>query len=159
MKNDEVMVSVCCLAYNHEKYIRQTLEGFVSQKTDFKFEVIVHDDASTDKTESIIEEFGQKYPDIIKPIFQVENQYSKGVKILDAYIYPRCNGRYLCYCEGDDYWCDKDKLQKQFDVLEEHPECSICVHKAQCINEDGSINEGVIPGGNIRFKKEFWMKM
>lgn len=146
MKDDTVKVSVCCLAYNHEKYIRKTLEGFVSQKTDFRYEVIIHDDASTDKTKSIIEEFWKKYPDIIKPIFQVKNQYStKGVAAIFDQFFLEANGKYVSFCEGDDYWCDDDKLQKQFDVLEKHPECSICVHKVQCINEDGGVNKSVIP--------------
>lgn len=169
VKDDNVMVSVCCLAYNHEKYIRHTLEGFVNQRTNFKYEVIVHDDASTDKTKSIIEEFCREYPNIIKPIFQVENQYAtKGIVTIDECMYSKVNGKYVCYCEGDDYWCDDDKLQKQFDVLEDHPECSICVHKVQCINEDDSDNGGVIPEGQYQIKegivdeemicKAFWIR-
>lgn len=153
VEDDKVEVSVCCLAYNHEKYLRKTLEGFASQKTNFRYEVIIHDDASTDKTKSIIEEFRKKYPAIIKPIFQIENQYSKGIGITDEYIYPQISGKYVCYCEGDDYWCDEYKLQKQFNVLEEHPECSICIHKVQCINEDGSVNERVIPGNHYQIKE------
>ena len=77
---DDIMVSICCLAYNHEKYIRQCLDGFIMQKCDFKFEVIIHDDASTDHTADIIREYEKKYPDIIKPIYQTENQYSKGIQ-------------------------------------------------------------------------------
>ena len=78
---NQIMVSILCIAYNHEKYIRQCLNGFVMQKTNFKYEVLVHDDASTDKTADIIREYEEKYPDLIKPIYQTENQYSKGVKI------------------------------------------------------------------------------
>lgn len=152
MKDDNVMVSVCCLAYNHEKYIRQTLEGFINQKTNFKYEVIIHDDASTDKTKAIIEEYWKKYPSIIKPIFQVENQYSKGIWI-DACVYPQCNGKYICCCEGDDYWCDEYKLQLQFDALESNPSCSICVHKVQSIHEDGSFNERIIPEDEYQIKE------
>lgn len=94
MMNDEIMVSVICTAYNHEKYIRQCLDGFVMQKTNFKYEVIVHDDASTDNTAEIIREYEKKYPEIIKPIYQKENQYSKGVSI-GKIIYPLCQGKYL----------------------------------------------------------------
>lgn len=125
---DEIEVSVYCLAFNHEKYIRDALEGFVKQKTTFKFEVIVHDDASTDNTASIIKEYESKFPELIKGIYQKENQYSQGVDILGKYIYPKIQGKYIAICEGDDYWIDQNKLQKQFDALEKHPECDMCAH-------------------------------
>ncbi|MGF0019623.1 glycosyltransferase family 2 protein [Sporofaciens sp. SGI.106] len=127
----EIEVSVYCLAYNHEKYIRDALEGFVKQKTTFRFEVIVHDDASTDNTASIIKEYEIKYPEIIKGIYQKENQYSQGVNILEKYIYPKIRGKYIAICEGDDCWIDEKKLQKQFDALEKHPECDMCAHRAK----------------------------
>ena len=142
---EEIAVSVFCLAYNHEKYIRHALEGFVNQKTDFKYEVFIHDDASTDGTAAIIREYEEKYPELIKPIYQTENQYSQGIKIGDTHLYPRARGKYICWCEGDDYWCSEDKLQKQYDAMEAHPECSMCVHKVKCVNEDGSPNDRVIP--------------
>ncbi len=126
--DEQIMVSVFCATYNHEKYIRKCLDGFIMQKTNFKFEVLVHDDASTDKTADIIREYEEKYPDIIKPIYQTENQYSKGVQIGVTFQYPRAKGKYIAFCEGDDYWCDENKLQRQFDIMESHPECSICVH-------------------------------
>lgn len=127
----EIEVSVYCLAYNHEKYIRDALEGFVKQKTNFRYEVFVHDDASTDKTASIIREYEQKYPEIIKGIYQKENQYSQGVGILSTFIFPRTSGKYIAMCEGDDCWIDENKLQKQFDALEKHPECDMCAHRAK----------------------------
>ena len=125
------MVTVICLAYNHAKYIRDALEGFVSQRTTFPFEVLVHDDASTDGTDLIIKEFQSKYPDIIKPVFQKENQYSKGISISQAFLYPLIQGKYAALCEGDDYWTDPYKLQKQFEALESHPESDICSHRAR----------------------------
>lgn len=131
---EEIMVSVICTAYNHEKYIRQCLEGFVMQKTSFAYEVIVHDDASTDGTASIIKEIEEKYPDIIKPIYQTENQYSKGVRIGDTYIIPKIKGKYVATCEGDDYWCDANKLQLQVDFLESHPEYVGCTHNTKYEN-------------------------
>lgn len=127
----EIEVSVYCLAYNHEKYIRDALDGFVNQKTTFRYEVFVHDDASTDKTASIIREYEQKYPEIIKGIYQKENQYSQGVKILDKFIFPHIKGKYIAICEGDDYWIDENKLQLQYDALEKHPECDMCAHRAK----------------------------
>lgn len=131
---EKVLVSVCCTAYNHEKYIRNCLEGFVNQKTNFKYEVIVHDDASTDSTPNIIREYVEKYPEIIKPIFQKENQYSQGVLIYEDYLYPKCNGVYIAFCEGDDYWCDENKLQKQVDVLENNPSYVACVHQTKILD-------------------------
>ena len=124
--SDEIKVSVICNAYNHEKYIRDALESFVAQKTNFRFEVLVHDDASSDGTADIIREYEQKYPDIIKPIYQSVNLYSKKIKISKVYQYPRAKGKYLAICEGDDYWIDNYKLQKQYDALESRPDINIC---------------------------------
>ena len=121
------MVTIECITYNHESYIRQCLDGFVMQKTDFRFEAIVHDDASTDGTAAIIRDYAEKYPDIIKPICETENQYSKGGfaligKIMrEKYEY----GKYVAECEGDDYWTDPLKLQKQVGYMESHAECSM----------------------------------
>ena len=130
MKKNDVKVSVLCTAYNHEKFLRKCLDGFVMQKTNFKFEVIVHDDASTDGTKKIIEEYVEKYPEIIVPIYQIENQYSKGLGIVDTIMFPLSKGKYIALCEGDDYWCDENKLQLQFDFMESHPECSACFHNS-----------------------------
>lgn len=120
------LVTIRCITYNHEPYIRQCLEGFVMQKTNFPFEAIVHDDASTDGTAAIIREYAEKYPDIIKPIYETENQYSKHDgslrKIMDAHM----RGKYIAICEGDDYWIDPLKLQKQVDLLENNPSVSLC---------------------------------
>lgn len=128
------LVSVYCLAYNHEKYIRQTLEGFVNQNTNFEYEVFVHDDASTDNTPKIIKEYAEKYPNIIKPIFQKENKYSKGIRIAKTFIYPYVKGKYIAICEGDDYWCDDNKLQMQADYLESHKDYVACVHNSIMLN-------------------------
>lgn len=129
--SESILVSVYCLAFNHEKYIRDCLEGFVNQKTNFKYEVIVHDDASTDATAVIIKEYADRYPEIIKPILQVENKYSKGIGITKNYILPRCKGKYIAICEGDDYWCDNNKLQKQVNILESNPTYVACVHQTK----------------------------
>lgn len=131
---EKVLVSVCCTAFNHEKYIRDCLDGFVNQKTNFRYEVIVYDDASTDNSAIIIQEYADKYPDIIKPILQKENQYSKGIRISEKYIYPKCNGKYIAFCEGDDYWCDENKLQKQVDFLANNSDYIACVHQTRMVN-------------------------
>lgn len=122
IQNTEPLVSINCTAYNHEVYIRNTLEGFLMQKTDFKFEILIHDDASTDQTANIIREYEKKYPEIIKPIYQKENQFSKNISISKQFQYPRARGKYIAICEGDDYWTDPYKLQKQVDFLEAHPD-------------------------------------
>ncbi len=121
-----LMVSIRCMTYNQVDYIRDCLEGFVNQKTNFRFEAIVHDDASTDGTTVIVKEYAEKYPDIIKPIFEEENQYCKGT--LRQIMNREMRGKYIALCEGDDYWIDPYKLQKQFDYMESHPECSLCFH-------------------------------
>jgi len=128
MNVEDIKVSVVCNAYNHGKYIRDTLEGFVKQKTNFAYEILVHDDASTDNTAEIIKEYEEKYPDIIKPIYQTENQYSKKIPISKTHQYPRARGKYIAICEGDDYWIDPLKLQKQYDILESNSEIDMCAH-------------------------------
>lgn len=122
MKSLDIMVSVQCLVYNHKPYLRQCLNGIVMQKTNFRFEAIVHDDASTDGCTTIIKEFEKKYPDIIKPIYQKENQYSHNPGLIVDVVDNKCCGKYIAICEGDDYWVDPFKLQKQVDFLESHSE-------------------------------------
>lgn len=125
-KSNDILVSVCCITYNQVFYIRQCLDGFLMQKTNFKFEVIIHDDCSTDGTTDVIREYVEKYPDLIKPIFQERNQYQNGCKrILATFVYPKVQGKYIALCEGDDYWTDPLKLQKQVDFLESHPDYSM----------------------------------
>lgn len=133
-----VAVSIICNAYNHGPYIRDALEGFVKQRTNFEYEVLIHDDASTDNTADVIREYEKKYPYIIKPIYQTENQYSKGVNITQVYHLPRMNGKYVALCEGDDYWTDPLKLQKQYNAMENHTDVDICAHavtKIRATNE------------------------
>lgn len=136
--SSEIMVSVVCLAYNAERYIAQCLDGFIMQKCNFKYEVVVHDDASTDGTAQIIKEYEKTYPDLIHAIFQKENQYSKSVRILTKYVYPNVKGKYIAICEGDDFWTDPFKLQKQYDALEDNPRCRMSIHRVKGVKEDGS---------------------
>lgn len=125
--NDETpLVSIICLTYNHAEYIRQCLEGFLMQQTDFSFEIIVHDDASTDGTAIIVKEYAEKYPDRFVPVLQTINQYSQGVSIGKTFLYPLAKGKYIAECEGDDYWTDPLKLQRQVDFLENHPDYVLC---------------------------------
>lgn len=140
MNEQEIMVSIICNAYNQEKFIKDALDGFVNQKTNFRFEVLVHDDASTDNTPYIIKQYEKKYPEIIKPIYQVENKFSKGISITVGIQIPRAKGKYIALCEGDDYWIDENKLQLQYDCLENHPNIKMCAHSAQVIQNNEIIN-------------------
>lgn len=124
----EPLVSVLLISYNEEQYIAKALESIIRQKTTFKFEVICHDDASTDGTQKIIQEYYRKYPDIIVPILQANNKMQKGHQIVMEYCYPAVKGKYIAYCDGDDYWIDDEKLQMQVDFLENNPEYSMCLH-------------------------------
>ena len=134
---DNVKVSVYCLAYNHSAFIEQTIKGFLSQKTDFGFEVYIHDDASPDGTGEIIKKYEKEYPHIIKGVYQTENQYSKGIQIPRTFLAHHFKGEYLAICEGDDYWCDPNKLQSQVDALECNKDCFFCVHKTKEIFVSG----------------------
>lgn len=128
MSDNEIKVTIRCITYNQVNYIRQCLDGFVMQQTNFKFEAIVHDDASTDGTAEIVRDYAEKYPDIIKPIFETENQYSKHDGSLGRILNAHTRGKYVAICEGDDYWTDPHKLQKQADFLDENPQCSLTYH-------------------------------
>ena len=141
MQTSKPLVVIRCLTFNHEAYIRDTIEGFIMQKTTFPFVAIIHDDASTDGTASIIEKYASKYPDIIKPIIEKENQYSKHDGSLRRIINQACENtgaKYVAMCEGDDYWTDSDKLQMQVDFLESHPDYSMCFHRVDIIDQDTS---------------------
>ena len=149
MKNSGIMVSVVCDVYNHEPYLRQCLDGFVIQKTNFKIEVLVHADASTDKSAAIIMEYTNKYPDIFKPILQQENQYSRGVGIWKTYQIPRVAGKYVAICEGDDYWTDPLKLQKQVDFLESHPDFDMVRTDSNVYYQDTNITINSVFGKKL----------
>lgn len=133
MNNEEIMVSICCITYNHERYIKQALDSFLKQKTNFRYEVIVYDDASKDNTSKIIKQYEEKYSKIIKPIYAQENQYSKGRQTLE-FTFKEAKGKYIAVCEGDDYWIDENKLQMQVDYMENNEQCTLCFHDAIILN-------------------------
>lgn len=132
-----LLVTIHCLTFNQEAFIADCLEGFIRQRTSFDFEAIVHDDASTDGTADIIRRYAEKYPEVIKPICETENQYHKWnnsiLHIMETL--PR-NGKYIAICEGDDYWTDPLKLQRQVDFLETHPDYGMCFTQALSIQGD-----------------------
>ncbi|WP_214844845.1 glycosyltransferase [Exiguobacterium sp. s150] len=133
-----MMVSINCITYNHEAYIGKTIESFLAQRTDFDFEILIHEDASTDRTADIIRSYEEKHPDKIRVIYQTENQYSKGV-FINRLNEERARGKYVALCDGDDYWTDPYKLQKQVDYMEAHPDCTLCFHDAY-VEMDGHVH-------------------
>lgn len=134
-QDSPILLTVRCLAYNHEPYIRQCLEGFIMQKTSFRFQAIVHDDASTDGTADIIREYAEKYPDIIVPIFETENQYCKQDGSITRKMNCLMKGTYAAYCEGDDYWTDPLKLERQVNFLEQHPDYTMACNRTQLYSQ------------------------
>ena len=140
-RDPQPILAIRCLTYNHGKYIRQCLEGFVMQKTTFPFIAIVHDDASTDDTPEIIKKYEKRYPNIIKPIYEAENQYSKRNGSIDKCLEEATpeSVKYIAICEGDDYWIDPNKLQKQVDFLESHSEYIFCCTRYKIYDQDKKI--------------------
>lgn len=138
--NSEIVVSISCITFNHRPYIEECIEGFLMQQCNFKFEVLIHDDASIDGTQELIKDYALKYPDIIKPILQKENQYSKGVRGMSrTFNYPRAKGKYIALCEGDDYWTDPLKLQKQVEFLEENPDYGLVFTDSDIYHQEKKI--------------------
>ena len=133
--SEEIMVSVIMLAYNHERYIREAIESVLNQKTNFEIEILIHDDASTDRSPMIIKEYEEKYPKIIKAVCEKENQWQKDCHHFNKMIYSqKMNGRYWAQCECDDYWIDENRLQKQIDFMEAHQEYSMCMANTLMLN-------------------------
>lgn len=135
--NSQIMVSILCITYNHEQFIRDALEGFVNQITDFEYEILIHDDCSTDSTADIIKSYEKNYPNLIQPIYQKENLYSKHIPIIATQLLPIAKGKYFAICEGDDFWTDNYKLQKQVNILERYSNCSICFNTVVCSDISG----------------------
>jgi glycosyltransferase involved in cell wall biosynthesis len=136
----DIVLSIICVTFNHAKFIDEAIRGFLIQKTDFAFEVIIHDDASTDKTVDIIKKYQSLYPSIIKPIFQKENQWSTGIFKPVLYASKFAEGQYIARCEGDDYWVDPLKIQIQIDFLEKNNDYVITYTNSVAIDENGILD-------------------
>ncbi|WP_436917400.1 glycosyltransferase [Acinetobacter schindleri] len=146
------IVSICCITFNHENFIEKALKGFLIQETDFPFEILIHDDASTDSTVEIIQKYKALYPRIIRTILQQENQYTKGNKPI-MILWPQCRGEYIAICEGDDYWIDPKKLSKQVNYLSSHIDIVISSHDAIIIDDnDNKISDSKLPN---KYKRDF----
>jgi len=133
---DKPVVSICCATYNHESYIKKTLEGFLIQETDFSFEILIYDDASTDNNANIIREYEAKYPRLIKPIYQTINKYSQGIKTNPVFNWFRAKGEYSALCEGDDYWFSAEKLQVQIELMKRYSDINLSFHPSYISDKD-----------------------
>ena len=154
MSNEQpILVVAWCLVYNHEPYLRDCLEGFVMQKTNFRFVAVVHDDVSTDNSAAIIREYAEKYPDIIKPIFEAENQWSKHDGSLDRIMsdaIAATGAKYIAMCEGDDYWTDPYKLQKQVDLMEEDESLMLCCTDCSVVDNHNKMIHSIRPEAVVK---------
>ncbi|WP_207533046.1 glycosyltransferase family 2 protein [Desertivirga arenae] len=152
MKDDQnqITLSVCCITYNHEKYIAECIESLVEQKTTFNYEVVIGEDCSTDNTRQIIQSYCEKYPDKIKLITSNKNvgAVNNQVRVLKA-----LKGKYIAMCDGDDFWTDPDKLQKQVDFLESNTDVVICCTYSRVIDDDDNLVYE--PSGNRPFEYNY----
>lgn len=148
--NNIPLVSICCVTYNHENFIKECLDGFVMQQTSFPFEILVHEDASTDNTAKIVKEYESRYPHLFRCVYQTENQFLKQNTLINI-LFPMARGKYIAMCEGDDYWTDQYKLQKQIDYLEANKNYSLCFHQTMTLYDDGSQSPFTSFSGNKSF--------
>lgn len=156
MEMDKPLVTISCITFNQENYISDAIEGFLNQQTNFDYEVYIHDDASTDGTRRIIEKYIEKYPEKIHGILETENQFSKGMNP-NFINYHESSGKYIALCEGDDYWIDPLKLQKQVDYMESHKDCTFCFTNGYIQNaEDNNDKRVFIPYNHSRYDKHYY---
>ncbi|MBE9640908.1 glycosyltransferase [Salipiger mangrovisoli] len=138
-----VTLTVCCVTYNHEAYLARCLDGILEQRCEFRVEVIVHDDASTDGTPAILRDYAARHPDVIRPIFQTQNMYSKGLNPQYGFIFPAARGEFIAICDGDDFWSDPDKLARQVAVLQAEPDVALTYGSVRAISDEGIIEDYV----------------
>ena len=156
-KEEPILVAIHCLVYNHEPYLRDCFEGFVKQKTNFRFVAIVHDDVSTDGSAAIIREYEEKYPDLFRPIYETENQWSKHDGSLERIMNEAIDAtgaKYVAMCEGDDYWTDPLKLQKQVDKLEADETLMMCCTACSVVDNLNQTIHPVRPEPVVKDNKE-----
>ncbi|WP_162798198.1 glycosyltransferase [Sulfitobacter sp. SK011] len=139
--SEAVTLSICSITFNHSLFIEECLEGFLDQICDFRVEIVIHDDASTDDTASILRKYAKLYPTIFRLILQTENQFSKGVNPYYAYVMPAARGDYIAFCDGDDFWSDPEKLARQVAILEAEPDIALTYGRVRAITETGVISQ------------------
>lgn len=136
-ENDPVRVSICCITFNHRPFIEQCIQGFLDQECDFRVEIMIHDDASTDGTNEVIKQYADRHPSIFRVVQQAQNQYSKGVNPYYSYLFPEARGQFIAICDGDDYWDDPVKLANQVAYLDANSETVIVYGPVRAIGADG----------------------
>ncbi len=139
--NEPVRVSICCITFNHRLFIEQCIEGFLDQECDFRVEILIHDDASSDGTSLVLQQYADRYPSIFRVIQQSQNQYSKGVNPYFSYLFSDARGQYIAICDGDDYWDDPEKIAKQVACLDANPDTVIVYGPVRGIGPEGQILE------------------
>lgn len=146
-KNDDIMVTIWCVTYNHAPYIEDTFKGFINQKTNFRYEVVVFDDASTDGTSDIVRKYAREYPELICAYIAKTNTYGNenSRNLIESLNEQAFHGKYIAWCEGDDFWSDPYKLQLQIDYLNDHPECSLCGHASKWIDYEKNMEYSYHP--------------
>lgn len=135
-------LSVAMITYNQERYIGQAIESVLAQKVNFDYEIIIGEDCSTDGTREIVMDYQRRYPERIVPILRERNLGP--MRNIES-VLTACRGQYLTILEGDDYWTSVDKLQKQVDFLDAHPDCGLCCHRVKTLNETGTAEFDVFP--------------
>jgi len=153
MGEQQPLVSICMITYNHEAYIAEAIEGVLMQKADFSYRLVIGEDCSTDNTRKICEDYAKQYPDKIELLPSIKNL---GMQPNFIRTFEACTGKYVALCEGDDYWTDPLKLQKQVDFLEENKEFTLCTNNANSVNEHGESNDITMP--NIEASKEYTLE-
>lgn len=151
------LVSVCCITFNHAPYIRQAMDSFLAQETDFDYEIVVHDDCSTDGTADILRSYAETNPGRVRLILQPENVYSRGERdIFRNVVFPVARGSYLAICEGDDYWTDPRKLQKQVDYMEANPDCAMTYTNFDLLfQESGKVVRSLFSRSRRNYRKDY----
>lgn len=154
-RDQAVEVSVSLLTYDHEKYIRECLDSILMQKTSFRFEVLVGDDASSDGTQAILRDYQDRYPDVFKMVLRTQNL---GPNRNSYDLLKQARGKYIAHLEGDDYWTDENKLQIQYEFMEKHPEYAECTHAVQIVDAEGkkSTKKMAFPPAGTVVRAEAW---
>ena len=146
--DNKIKVSICCVTYNQQEYIKESLDTFIKQNTNFNYEIIVHDDASTDNTVNIIKQYSKKYPNLVIPILEKENQYKIKPNSILEFCFKNARGEYIALCDGDDGFIDKNKLKNQIEYMDANPNISLCTHDTKVVDADGNFIENLSPYPN-----------
>lgn len=144
------VVSICCTTFNRAPFVAAALESFLAQRTTFPFEIIIHDDASTDGTSQIIQDYARRFPALVKPIIQAQNQFSLGRKPMLEFVFPLAAGEYISICEADDFWVRSDKLQLQKEAMDRNREVDLSFHPAKFLRNDEQTEIGCWNGSEER---------